>query len=197
MVKYDTLRSKLQTGDLVLFSGKGGISTGIKWFTSSRWSHLGMVVRPLDFDVVLLWEASPITDIKDIESGKFHKGVRLVALSERIQSYDGEISIRRLFVEREPDMLEALNRLRSDLRKRPFETDVIELLKSAWEGPFGRNQPDLSSLFCSELVAEAYQVMGLLSRRKPSNEYTPRDFSEKGRLKLRKGRLGKEQTIKR
>ena len=197
MVKYDTLRSKLMTGDLVLFSGKGGLSTGIKWFTSSRWSHLGMVVRPLDFDVVLLWEASPITDIKDIESGKVHKGVRLVALSERIQSYDGEISIRQLHVERRPEMLAALNQLRSEMKKRPFETDIIELLKSAWEGPFGQNQPDLSSLFCSELVAEAYQVMGLLSRRKPSNEYTPKDFSEDGRLKLLKGRLGKEQTIKR
>jgi hypothetical protein len=196
MVKYENMRSKLQTGDLVLFSGKGGLSTSIKWFTSSRWSHLGMVVRPLDFDVVLLWEASPITDIKDIETGRTHKGVRLVALSERIQTYEGEVSIRLLDVERKPEMLEALDRLRSDLKKRPFETDVLELLKSAWEGPFGKNQPDLSSLFCSELVAEAYQHMGLLSRRKPSNEYTPRDFSEEGRLKLLKGRLGRERIIK-
>lgn len=196
MVKYENMRSKLQTGDLVLFSGKGGLSTGIKWFTASRWSHLGMVVRPLDFDVVLLWEASPITDIKDIETGRTHKGVRLVALSERIQSYEGEVSIRLLAVERKPEMLEALDKLRAELKKRPFETDVIELLKSAWEGPFGKNQSDLSSLFCSELVAEAYQHMGLLSRRKPSNEYTPRDFSEEGNLKLRKGRLGKELIVK-
>lgn len=197
MVKYETIRSKLQTGDLVLFSGKGGLSTGIKWFTESQWSHLGMVVRPPDFDVVLMWEASPITDIRDIETGKAHKGVRLVALSERLQSYEGEISIRRLIVKRAPAMLKELSRLRWELKGRPFETDLIELLKSAWEGPFGQNETDLSSLFCSELVAEAYQHMGLLSRRKPSNEYTPRDFSEEGNLKLKKGRLGKEQVIKR
>lgn len=197
MVKYETIRSKLQTGDLVLFSGKGGISTGIKWFTESQWSHLGMVVRPPDFDVVLMWEASPITDIKDIETGKIHKGVRLVALSERIQSYEGEISIRLLSVERKPEMLKALGKLRWELKKRPFETDVIELLKSAWDGPFGQNEEDLSSLFCSELVAEAYQHMGLLGKRKPSNEYTPRDFSEEGHLRLKKGRLGKAQVIKR
>ena len=197
MVKYETIRSKLQTGDLVLFSGKGGLSTGIKWFTESQWSHLGMVVRPPDFDVVLMWEASPITDIRDIETGKVHKGVRLVALSERLQSYEGEISIRRLIVKRAPAMLKELSRLRWELKGRPFETDLIELLKSAWEGPFGQNETDLSSLFCSELVAEAYQHMGLLSRRKPSNEYTPRDFSEEGNLKLKKGRLGKEQVIKR
>ncbi len=197
MVKYDKIRSKLQTGDIVLFSGKGGLSTGIKWFTASRWSHLGMVVRPTDFDVVLLWEASPITDIKDFMTGKVHKGVRLVALSERIQTYEGEICIRHLSVERKPKMLKALNRLREDLKNRPFETDVIELLKSAWEGPFGQNEPDLSSLFCSELVAEAYQHMGLLDKHKPSNEYTPRDFSEEGQLKLIKGRLGKEKMVRR
>jgi hypothetical protein len=196
MVKYETIRSKLQSGDIVLFSGKGGLSTGIKWFTASRWSHLGMVVRPVDFDVVLLWEASPITDIKDIQSGKIHKGVRLVALSERIQTYEGEVAIRLLDVEREPKMLEALNTLRRELKSRPFEKNVIELLKSAWDGPLGQNIADLSSLFCSELVAEAYQQMELLSRHKPSNEYTPRDFSEEGRLKLRKGRLGREQTVK-
>ena len=196
MVKYNTIRSKLQTGDIVLFSGKGGLSTGIKWFTASRWSHLGMVVRPTDFDVVLLWEASPITDIKDIMTGKTHKGVRLVALSERIQTYEGEVSVRLLNVEREPKMLNALNRLRKEFKRRPFETDILELLKSAWDGPFGQNEPDLSSLFCSELVAEAYQVMGLLNKRKPSNEYTPRDFSEEGNLKLLKGRLGKEKIVK-
>jgi hypothetical protein len=196
MVKYETIRSKLQSGDIVLFSGKGGLSTGIKWFTASRWSHLGMVVRPVDFDVVLLWEASPITDIKDIQSGKIHKGVRLVALSERIQTYEGEVAIRLLDVEREPKMIDALNELRRELKSRPFEKDVIELLKSAWDGPLGQNIADLSSLFCSELVAEAYQQMELLSRHKPSNEYTPRDFSEEGRLKLRKGRLGREQTVK-
>lgn len=197
MVKYESIRSKLQTGDLVLFSGKGGLSTGIKWFTASRWSHLGMVVRPLEFDVVLLWEASPITDIRDIETGKIHKGVRLVALSERIQRYEGEVSIRLLDVERKPEMLAAINKLRSELKNRPFERDVIELLKSAWDGPMGLNQPDLSSLFCSELVAEAYQHMGLLGRRKPSNEYTPRDFSEEGDLRLRRGRLGRERVIAR
>ena len=197
MAKYAAIRPKLQTGDVVLFSGKGGISTGIKWFIESQWSHLGMVVRPPDFDVVLLWEASPITDIRDVETGKVHKGVRLVALSERIQSYEGKVSIRLLDVKRMPEMLEALSKLRWELKGRPFETDVVELLKSAWEGPFGQNEEDLTSLFCSELVAEAYQHMGLLDTSKPSNEYTPRDFSEEGDLTLRKGRLGKERVIKR
>jgi len=52
----------------------------------------------------------------------------------------------------------------------------LELLKSAYDGPFGKNEEDLSSLFCSELVAEAYQRLGLLTEGTPSNEFTPADF---------------------
>ena len=35
--------------------------------------------------------------------------------------------------------------------------------------PFGKNKEDLSSVFYSELVAEAYQTLGLLDEKKPSN----------------------------
>ncbi len=72
----------------------------------------------------------------------------------------------------------------------------MELVKAAYDGPFGRNTEDLSSLFCSELVAEAYQRLGLLSEAKPANEYTPADFSEKKELQLLAGTLGNEIIIK-
>lgn len=61
----------------------------------------------------------------------------------------------------------------------------LELIKAAYGGWLGDNKENLSSLFCSELVAEAYQRMGLLPevgsahKVKPSNEYTSRFFSRK------------------
>jgi hypothetical protein len=55
---------------------------------------------------------------------------------------------------------------------------------------------DLTSLFCSELVAEAYQRLGLLDESTPSNEFTPADFSEAEGLVLLKGQLGKETFLK-
>ena len=42
---------------------------------------------------------------------------------------------------------------------------------------FQNTHEDLSSLFCSELVAAAYQRMGLIKNDRPSNTYTPDDFS--------------------
>jgi hypothetical protein len=86
-----------------------------------------------------------------------------------------------------------------DLLNRPYEKDKLELIKAAYDGPLGHNEEDLSSLFCSELVAEAYQKMGLLReppKGLPSNEYTPKDFSEKKGLVLEKGAsLSKEIPI--
>ena len=195
MDAYENIRQELKTGDIVLFSGKGGISTGIKWFTQSKWSHVGMVLRLLEWDAVLLWESTTLSDIADVESGKERKGVQLVPLSERIRKYNGAASIRLLDLERTPDMLKELSLLRAEVKGRPYEKDKIELFRSAYEGPLGANAEDLSSLFCSEMVAEAYQRMGLLSEKKPSNEYIPKDFSDAGELALLTGRLSKEVII--
>ena len=42
---------------------------------------------------------------------------------------------------------------------------------------FQNTHEDLSSLFCSELVAAAYQRMGIIKSDRASNSYTPDDFS--------------------
>ncbi len=202
---YDRERSKLDTGDLVLFSGKGMVSQGIKRFTFSDWSHVGMVIRSVEFEAVLLWESTTLGNIPDLDTGLPTKGVQIVPLSERITHYDGEISIRRLTVNRTAAMKRDLIALRKKLRGRPYEKSEIELIKSAYDGPFGKNTEDLSSLFCSELVAEAYQAMGLLEgtkgrkHYKASNEYTPADFSweKRGDMNLLAGRLGREVAVKR
>lgn len=194
---YDRLRNKLDTGDIVLFAGKGAFSTGIKWFTDSVWSHVGMVVS-LDWGV-FLWESTTLSDQIDLDTQLANKGVQLIVLSDRILKYDGEVAIRRLEVERSAGMVEALKALRLELRGKPYEKDTIELIKAAYDGPLGRNTEDLSSIFCSELVAEAYQRMGLLAEDEPSNEYVPHDFSSERAPQLSlllDAKLGKEVMVK-
>ena len=202
--EYDRQRRYLDTGDIILFSGKGAISQGIKRFTFSHWSHVGMVIRSHEFESILLWESTTLTNIPDLESGNLIKGVQIVPLSQRILLYNGEIGLRKLKTDRTEEKMKALIGLRKKLRGKRYEESNIELIKSAYDGPFGHNTEDLSSLFCSELVAEAYQVMGFLPENKsdkdykPSNEYTPADFSyeKRKRLKLLEGKLGKEILIK-
>ena len=195
--KYSEIRETLRTGDIVLFSGKGGISAGIKWATLSRWSHVGMILKLVEYDFVTVWESTTLSDVADLESKMPRKGVQLVPLSARINRYDGDIAVRRLQgVEIGADDIRKLMQLRREIAGREYEQDKIELIKAAYDGPFGRNEEDLSSVFCSELVAEAYQRLGLLAEDKPSNEYVPADFSEKRGLQLLKGSLGPEILIK-
>lgn len=196
-IKYQSIRKELKTGDIVLFSGKGGISTGIKWGTLSKWSHVGMVLKLPEYDFVTVWESTTLSNTIDLDKNIPRKGVQLVPLSARVSGYDGDIAVRKLTGINEAEIdLDALMMLRKEVSGRPYEESKIELIKAAYDGPLGRNSEDLSSLFCSELVAEAYQRLGLLSEQKPSNEYTPADFSEKKGLSLMKGSLGHEILIK-
>ncbi|QDT98675.1 C40 family peptidase [Gimesia aquarii] len=200
MPRYEEIRDQFKTGDIILFSGKGAFSSMIKLFSGGKWSHIGMVIRLPDFDdAVLLWESTTLTNTSDVEFNSSIKGVQLVALSERISRYAGEISLRPLNKPINESMYSDLSQLRHKLSRRPYERDELELLRSAWDGIAGANSEDLSSVFCSELVAEAYQSMGLLPEPPvglPSNEYTPLDFSEARELKLQGDyRLKREISI--
>jgi hypothetical protein len=179
-LKYSETRATLRTGDLVLFSGRGTVSNMIKYGTLSNWSHCGMVVKMEQYDFITIWESTTLSNIPDLESEMPLMGVQLVPLSERLKKYDGDVAIRRLKGgELSNDDINKLMLLRKQLKGKRYELSKMELFKAAYDGPFGANIEDLSSIFCSELVAEAYQSLGLLDDVKASNEYTPADFSEK------------------
>ena len=143
----------------------------------------------------------------DIESGKVRKGVELLPLESKIFSgwYD-RVAIRRLTgikEEKRQEIYKELLKFMKEVQGRPYEKSKTELILSALDFQeeylsFLRNtKEDLSSLFCSELVAEAYMRMGLWSRRKLSNEYTPDDFASKNDKinPLEFGKLEKEVFV--
>ncbi|NQZ57958.1 MAG: hypothetical protein HRT88_10905 [Lentisphaeraceae bacterium] len=198
MSLYDDLRDDLQTGDLVLFSGGTIMSRFIRFFGRSNWSHLGMVVVDKVYDQVLIYQATPVDKIEDFYSGAAKKGVQINALSDVIKKYDGGVAIRQLTnFERTDEVISSVTKFRKEMKDKPFEEDYLEFVKACYDGPFGDNDnEDLSALFCSELVAEAYQRMGILSDSIPSNEYTPKDFSSGGSLDLLQGALSPEYIIK-
>lgn len=195
------LLQQVRTGDLLLFAGKSHASESIKWATGSRWSHVALVLRLPAYDFPCLYEATTDTDIPDLESGTARIGVQLVPLARRLLQYPGGIAWRQLLdTELSDDDLAALALLRRRLAGRPYDDNRFELMGSAYDGPGGRNEENLSALFCSELVAESYQALGLIRSGpddKPSNEHTPADFSvEDESLQWRRGRLGPEIILK-
>lgn len=176
---FDELAPTLDSGDLVLFGGDSRFCRAIQRFTGCRWSHVALVSRHRAGGPLMLWEATLGADIADLVTHEISPGVHLYDLAHWVRHYGGETAIRQLAVERTDAMRSALLAFYYVARERPFERNRLEFLRAIYDGPLGRNRrEDPSSFFCSELVAEAWQRMGLLPARPPANEYTPRDFSD-------------------
>lgn len=202
-VAYTELRSSMQTGDLVLFSGRTWFSRAVQYFSDTPWSHVGMVLRLPEYDFVCLYEATALHDLQDLDTGTVHDGVQLVPLSRRLQTYNGSVAYRKLHgFSVAGEHLQALLRLRHTFRGRPWEKHNMELVRAMWAsltGPSAHGRVDLSSFFCSELISKCYQTLGLLDsgpHARPCDEYIPADFSAARDTPLRLGaRLGPEVPL--
>lgn len=184
MVAYSQIRHELKNGDIILMSGESVFSWAIRRFTGGSWSHVGMVVKIAELDAVLLWESTTSghpDDHMTPEGQEPKRGVQLPPLSKRVRDYDGKVSVRQLDRALNQEEINKLSAFRHEVKDRDYDYDALQLLRSAMdEGLFWRNREDLQSFFCSELVAETYQRIGLLpdeSSAKASNEYTPSDFA--------------------
>lgn len=185
-----------RTGDIVLFSGTCNVGTLIKFLQGSIWSHVGMVICHPDYDFPCLYESSHSDGLICLEQGVKVDGPQLVPLEEKILTYPGKVGYRRLINVEDSELdLVALESFRRDMLGRDFEQSIIQMFMANL--PIISNKQDLSSLFCSELIAAAYQEMLLLPpyTDRPSNHYTPADFS-KSCFRLLKGSLSEPFVIK-
>ena len=210
IVRYESIRDKLENGDVVLFRSRGAIARLIALGQllggkRSRWSHVGIVVHDKNLDQVLLWESTTLSKLEDLETGKRLRGVQTVFLSDRIRSYNGKVAVRRLVIPPghiglvRVTVAEALAEARREFNGKPYEKKHIQLAKAALDRTkLGRNRKqDLSSLFCSELVAEVFQRAGLLPKDPPSSEYAPSDFDQRHELPMSFGvQFGPEIRLK-
>jgi hypothetical protein len=190
VARFKEFASELRTGDIVLFSGKGLTSVGIERILGCAWSDVGLVVGTADNGLPLLLESTPRRDLVDVLTGERTGGVRLVGLSERLASSDGAVAARRLDPALAPAQIERLMGLIRQLHGRPYECSLLELFRAVSDR-VERPRENFASLFCSELIAEVLQSIGLLDDvgqgGRPSNEYTPRHFSSAHDLRLKLG----------
>lgn len=204
----------LKTGDIVLMSRSWEAINFDSLFSPSnltkmvqkvvlrhKWTHVAMVV--VRHNKVLLWESTH-GKVRDVDSQEIIKGVQLVDCHERVEHYAGQIAFRRIQLSPEtqaelPQKLEKLYQFMEAMRGVPYEKKMLELLRAVYDGPGGMNQEDLSSVFCSELIAATYQKMGFLKsppQGLPANEYLPYNFSIEFQLPLIGATLGKEVLLK-
>jgi len=210
---YDQLRPRICTGSIVLFSGDGPVSNLIKMgqgmaghsHDTSMWTHVGITYRDPITQTLLLLESTTLSEGDDIMTGTKRSGVQLVSMSTRVAQYNGHVAVRIPAAPPSGAQVLAMADRMIQLKGLPYERSKLDLVAAVFDRfNEGDDLEDLSSLFCSELVAEILQAMGWIleyhsdtapSKRfsffwppvawrhpdvRPSDEWVPADFASSG-----------------
>ena len=190
----DRLATTLKEGDVVLFYGKQIHDAVIRCCTGSEYNHVAMVVKDA-YGELELFEAAAL-------------GVAKVPLEFYINSYYWthmrgmfhKVVIRQLHTKEAgrgitTKMRAELVRFQHEMLGRKFCLNPIRYMNAILSIP---HREDMSSSFCSQLVAGSYKRMGLLPEEKAASNYLPKHFSTKGsaNLPLQNGAwLGPEREL--
>lgn len=183
-MRYKDLRSKMKTGDVISFNGKGWFSWLIKWKTRSDISHVGIVYRTKG-DRVIIMESTSLNNIADCKTGEFIKGVQQQYLSDRIDTYKGKIYWRPLNVEIKKTKQNKMSSWLKDKHGKHTPYDTLQALGSGADILLPENDEDFKKLFCSELVCKALQLADVVGEELNASEQTPADVIKYGCLEER------------
>eukprot|EP01103_Thecamoeba_quadrilineata_P013993 TRINITY_DN4036_c0_g1_i1.p1 TRINITY_DN4036_c0_g1~~TRINITY_DN4036_c0_g1_i1.p1 ORF type:complete len:274 (+),score=29.25 TRINITY_DN4036_c0_g1_i1:245-1066(+) len=176
-----TIPFRLKTGDILLFDNSRLLSFSTKIFTRSRWDHVAMVI--VLCNTLMMLEANS-TD-----------GVQLYGLDDKLRDYRHlcTIGVRRLNGVKDKNKLRRLLDFIYEVKGRPYEKSLLQLFKAVYKNPetsvknTAATNDDLNSLFCSELIAAAFQRMGLLGKDVETNAFAPKDFATDRFTRLQDG----------
>jgi hypothetical protein len=186
------LLSELKTGDLVLFAGQGLTSGLFKWLGRSDCTHVGLVLRGPGEAEPRLWEAG---------SEGPRRGTRVVRLAVRMAECRGRMSARCLNRPLAGVQCRRLDSLQQEMAERARAPGLLDLMGAADDGWLGGRRDKLGDPTDAELVAEAYQRLGLLDDVAHGgllpSAYRPRQFAQDRGLALKNGyALGPELLLR-
>lgn len=187
-IAYLDIKGSLKTGDLMLFHGKEISSKLIELIEWSYWSHVGMVILPEDIGLSgkepLILEATSSGDgiVDVINKAPKEGGVMLISLEERLKvdisnRYDTHFKVKYINRALDDVELEKLKKFVYEVHNRTFPNDK-ELLSYYLEGRHYNKPMPENMAFCSQLTAETFMALDLLSKQYVSNGYCPNDFNE-------------------
>ena len=182
------------TGDLILFNSRNTwYSPIIEYFTRSKFSHIGMVVKGVKVDgqsVDMCMLESGREPYPDTIDERYVFGVRASPLSKVFEDYepgrDGYIYYRQLTCHRNADFYERVGAIINNVYGDSYDLLPQDWLRSAFGGDIGATQRT-SSFWCSALIAYVYDELGFVDRETPWTLIQPTQFSyyEGRQLRLR------------
>lgn len=167
----------LASGDVVLFGGRLPMHVKVQHLTRCPWSQVGLVLLHPAFEHPCIFESTKVSGCLDLLLGKVLRGVQLVSFWPRIAQFEGEVAVRKLQPPLSADTCQRLVDFAEEVHAAPYNDSGWIAVRALHR----RNRTaSPAGFFCSELVAQAYQHLGLLPRPptgRLANNYVPADFS--------------------
>jgi hypothetical protein len=184
-ISLDDATDLVRTGDLWLFRGSSVADQAIRAVTNSPVNHVGMAVV-LDDLPPLMWHAELGQSLVDVWTGTHHRGVQLHDLRAAVTTwstrYRQRAWLRQLQAPVTRAMEDELLRVVARQDGTPFPATLA--LAGRWARGRVRRPAPVESTYCAEVVAAAYQAMGLLAGDRPTNWYDPGSFWSGDELEL-------------
>lgn len=170
--------SKFKDGDLVFFRWRPTLAcTSVTLATLSKYTHVGLVISYADqygiMALHLLESQRHYADgLRDALTFQIvQTGVRLSRLVQRLEASKSPFYVRRS----DAETSRLAQRKGADFARkyagRPYEKSLLTMANSAWH--LKKPKKDMSSVFCSELVAQFLIKIRQLDRNIASAYYSP------------------------
>ena len=142
-MKYSDI--DFNTGDIILFEDKTHnkswldyLSYLIQYFTDSKYSHVGMVVKdPLikgkTINGLYLLESTGFDHMMDIDDHKTKFGVQIVDLHKRLKANDDVFYYRKLNKERDDRFIDLYNKAYAIVKDKPYDINPTDWCKAEFD----------------------------------------------------------------
>tara|TARA_Y100000389_G_scaffold86856_1_gene83509 strand:- start:724 stop:1338 length:615 start_codon:yes stop_codon:yes gene_type:complete len=203
-MNYDDI--KFDTGDIILFEDKSHnswldyLSYLIQYFTDSKYSHVGMVVKdPLikgkTIKGLYLLESTGLDHMIDIDDHKTKFGVQIVDLHKRLQSDDDIFYYRKLNKDRDETFIDLYNKSYMIVKDKPYDINPLDWCKADFDLKKG-NVQKTNTFFCSALVSFMLVSLNILPRDTDWTIMRPKDLGTENGNRLDLSMYNKEIQIK-
>lgn len=203
-MNYDDI--KFDTGDIILFEDKSHnswldyLSYLIQYFTDSKYSHVGMVVKdPLinreTIKGLYLLESTGLDHMIDIDDHKTKFGVQIVDLHKRLQSDNDVFYYRKLNKDRNETFIDLYNKSYMIIKDKPYDINPLDWCKADFDLKKG-NVQKTNTFFCSALVSFMLVSLNILPRDTNWTIMRPKDLGTENGTRLDLSMYNNEIQIK-
>ncbi len=160
-ISYSELRSQINPGDVIVFSGKDLPSHVVKIATQSDYVHVAIVLSVEDDredgNCILLAESHIDKSLPSVGTGACVQGAQIQWLEERLKTCQDPVRWAKLHPELNPAETVKLQSWLWEIEQAQVGYDYLQAIGA---GMGICSNTDFSALFCSELVTRGLQIVG-------------------------------------